>query len=137
MHIGLRVFECHDDANDRSRRNFRFAVVNFSKSTSYPQNFVCMLPSQFGKGKTDCAFSKLFGDKSLEQAKVLLKAAWELEDDYEVRVEIERRLRLLEHKETDPVKCSSCGKYFQPQQKKRLKKNFCGECIKKKFGSQV
>ena len=37
--------------------------------------------------------------QSLEQAKVLLKAAWAKEDDSEVKAEIERRLKLLEPKE--------------------------------------
>ena len=106
------------------------------KSKIYPQNFVCMLPSQFGKGKIDSAFLKLFKDKSLEQAKALLKAAWEREDDSEVKAEIERRLKLLEPKEVNQVKCSSCGKLFQPKRIRKFKNNFCKECMKKKFGSQ-
>jgi hypothetical protein len=95
-----------------------------------------MLPSQFGKGKTDSAFLKLFGDKSLEQAKSLLKAAWETEDDSEVKAEIERRLKLLEPKGVNSIKCSSCGKLFQPRRIRKFKNNFCEECMKKKFGSQ-
>jgi len=96
-----------------------------------------MLPSQFGKGKIDCAFLKLFGDKSLEQAKALLKAAREQEDDSEVKSEIERRLLLLEPKRGNQIKCSRCGKLFQPKRVRRFKNNFCEECRKKKFGSQV
>jgi formylmethanofuran dehydrogenase subunit E len=96
-----------------------------------------MLPSQFGKGKIDSAFLKLFGDRSLEQAKSLLKAAWEREDDSEVKAEIERRLKLLEPKVANQVKCSSCGKLFQPKRVRKFKNNFCKECMKKKFGSQV
>ena len=136
MDIRLQVFEYYADDNN-GRKSFRFAVVNCLKSKIYPQNFVCMLPSQFGKGKIDSAFLKLFGDRSLEQAKSLLKAAWEREDDSEVKVEIERRLKLLEPKVANQVKCSSCGKLFQPKRVRKFKNNFCKECMKKKFGSQV
>jgi hypothetical protein len=96
-----------------------------------------MLPSQFGKGKVDSAFLKLFGDRSWEQAKSLLKAAREQEDDSEIKAEIERRLKLLEPKGANQIKCSSCGKLFQPRRIKRFKNNFCGECMKKKFGDRV
>ncbi len=96
-----------------------------------------MLPSQFGKGKVDSAFRKLFGDKSLEQASSLLKAAWEREDDSEIKAEIERRLKLLEPKVVNQVKCSGCGKLFQPKRIRKFKNNFCDECTTKKFGSQV
>ena len=96
-----------------------------------------MLPSHFGKGKVDSAFLKLFGDKSLEQAKALLKEAWEREDDSEIKAEIERRLKLLEPKGVNRIKCCRCGKLFQPRQKRKFKKSFCEECIKKRFGSQV
>ena len=74
MDIKLQVFEYYADDDNYSRKSFRFAVVDSSKSKSYPQNFVCMLPSQFGKGKVDSAFRKLFGDKSLEQAIVLVES---------------------------------------------------------------
>jgi formylmethanofuran dehydrogenase subunit E len=96
-----------------------------------------MLPSQFGKGKVDSAFLKLFGDRSLEQAKALLNAAWEREDDSEVKAEIERRLKLLEPKGVNQIKCSRCGKLFQSRQTRKFKKSFCEECMKKRFGSQV
>ena len=136
MDIRLQVFEYYPDDNN-GRKNFRFAVVNCSKVKSYPQNFVCMLPSHFGKGKVDSAFLKLFGDKSLEQAKALLKDAWEREDDSEVKVEIERRLKLLEPKEINEIKCCRCGKLFQSKSVRKFKKSFCEECMKKRFGSQV
>jgi formylmethanofuran dehydrogenase subunit E len=95
-----------------------------------------MLPSQFGKGKVDSAFLKLFGDRSLEQAKALLKDAWMSEDDSEVKAEIERRLKLLEPKEANQIKCSNCGKFFQARRTRKFKNNFCEQCMKKRFGSQ-
>ncbi len=95
-----------------------------------------MLPSQLGKGKADSAFLKLFGDRSLEQAKALLKAAKDKEDDSEIKAEIERRLKLLEPKGVNQIKCSRCGKLFQPRGKRKFKNGLCEECMKKRFGSQ-
>ena len=96
-----------------------------------------MLPVNLGAAKSNSAFIHVFGDKSLEQAKALLKAALKREDSSEVKVEIERRLKLLEPKAVNQIKCSCCGKLFQPRRIRRFKNNFCEECTKKKFGSQV
>jgi formylmethanofuran dehydrogenase subunit E len=96
-----------------------------------------MLPVQLGAGKSDSVFLKIFGDKSLEQAKALLKEAFEREDDSEIKAEIERRLKLLEPKKVDQIKCSGCGKLFQPRRIRRFKNNFCEECMKKKFGNRM
>jgi hypothetical protein len=95
-----------------------------------------MLPSQFGKGKVNSAFLKLFGNSSLEQATSLLKDAWGREDDSDVKAEIERRLKLLEPKEVNQIKCSSCGKLFQPKRKRKFKNNYCEACMEKRFGSR-
>jgi hypothetical protein len=137
LDIRLQVFKYDTNDNNYLRKSFRFAVVDFSKSKSYPQNFVCMLPARLEVGKSDSVFLHVFGDKSLEQAKSLLRAAWEREDDSEVKAEIERRLKLLEPKGVNQIKCNNCGKLFQLRQTRRFRKNFCEECMKKKFGSRV
>jgi hypothetical protein len=137
LDVRLQVFEYNADINISARKEFRFAVVDFGRSRSYPQNFVCMLPLQLCAGRVNSAFLNLFKDKSLEQAKALLKAAWEQEEDSEIKVEIQRRLKLLEPKGVNPLKCSSCGNNFQPRRKRRFKNNYCEECMKKKFGNRI
>ena len=92
------------DDNSCLERIFRFAVVDFCRSKSFPQNFVCMLPVQLGVSKSDSVFLQVFKDKSLEQAKVLLRGVLKTEDDFEVKTEIERRLGLLEPKVVSQVK---------------------------------
>ena len=137
----LQVFEYYPESNNENylRKSFRFVVVDLSKAKSYPQNFVCILPINLGvgDGKSDSAFVRVFKDKSLEQAKALLKAAWEREDDSEIKAEIEKRLLLLEPKGANKVKCCGCGKLFQPKRLKKYKNKFCEECMKKKFGNQT
>ena len=133
MSVKLQIFEHNSKDDYPYRRSFRFAVVDYSKSQSYPLNFVCMLPLKLGVGKPDSVFLKVYGKKSLEQAKVLLTGALKVEDDAEIKAEIERRLKLLDPTTATQIKCSSCGKLFQPQRIRRYKKNFCPVCMRKKF----
>ena len=139
LDIRLQVFEYpnNNDNDNYLRKSFRFAVLDFSKSKGYPQNFVCVLPVKLGDGKSDSAFVRVFKENSLEQAKSLLKAAWEREDDSEVKAEIERRLKLLEPKGVNQIKCSGCGKTFQPKRIRKYKNNYCEECMKKRFGNRA
>ena len=107
--------------------------MDLDKGKSYPLNFVCMLPTQLKPtGKGFNIFVKLFGDKSIEQAKALLTGALETVEYSEVKAEITRRLKLLEPKPISQIKCSVCGKLFQPRRAKRFKQKLCQDCVKKK-----
>ena len=112
---------------------FRFAVVDYSKSESYPSNFVCMLPKKITKGKNLNAFEKTFGEDSLAKASLLLKNSLKQEQDSNVKAEINRRLDLLEPKVTNLVRCGSCGKMFKPMGLRRFKRHFCRECLRSKY----
>ena len=136
MSVRLQIFEHNGKDDNPFRRNFRFAVVDYSKSQNYPSNFVCMLPLKLGVGKPDSVFLKVYGNKSLEQAKILLTGALKAENDAEIKAEIERRLKLLDPTLATQIKCSSCGKLFQPQRIRRYKKNFCQVCMKKRYGNR-
>ena len=132
MKLSLLVCRIETEEDYSMTKRFRFAVVDSDKSNSYPLNFVCMLPTKLNsKGKGLSVFVKVFGDKSLEQARALLTGALLTEDDSEVKAEIERRLKLLDAKPLSQIECSSCGKFFQPRRIRRFKKNFCPECMKK------
>ena len=137
MKVGLYIHK-NDNASDYSSgKRFRFAVVDLDRAENYPVNFLCMLPTQVSsKGKTLSIFVKIFGDRSLEQAKILLSKALEIEDDSEVKAEIQKRLKRLEPKPAIEAKCDGCGKLFFPRRLKRFRKNFCEECLKKKSGSR-
>ena len=118
-------------------KRFRFAVVDLDKSKSYPSNFVCVLPTHMSdKGKSKSVFLQVFGDKSLKQARALLTGALKTEEEPEVKAEIERRLKLLEPEPVSQIKCSGCGKLFQPRRVRKHRQNFCEECMKKKYGSR-
>jgi len=115
---------------------FRFAVVDYSRSESYPSNFVCMLPMKIAKGKNLNVFEKTFGEDSLSKASALLKESLKHEHDSNVKAEINRRLELLEPKEANLFKCCSCGKMFKPKGLRRFKRHFCSECLQGRYRRQ-
>ena len=139
IRMKLSLLVCRfDNAKDYSGgKRFRFAVVDLDKSKSYPSNFVCMLPTLInGKTKLESIFMQIFGDKSIEQARALLNRALKTEEESDVKAEIEKRLKMLEPEPVIQIKCSGCGKLFQPRRVRKHQHNFCEECLKKKFGNR-
>ena len=137
MDCRLQIFK--QEREDRnSAAAYRFAVVDYSRSKSFPANFVCMLPAKVDlvKGKSANVFGGLFGDKSVGFAIELLNKALKSESDIEVKTEIERRLKLLDSKQAGSVECSGCKKIFQQSKMRRYKQHLCRECYRKKFGRQ-
>jgi hypothetical protein len=132
LNLKLHIIK-RDDLDDYSSRNrFSFAVIDLLKSKNYPSNFLCLLPERIRKDKAATAFEKLFGEKSIQQAEILLTELLKSAEDSQVRVEVERRLKLLSP--SKEIKCNSCGKMFLPKRQRRFKINFCGECFVKKYG---
>jgi uncharacterized OB-fold protein len=58
------------------------------------------------------------------------------EEEPAVKAEIEKRLKMLELERVIQIKCSGCGKLFQPRRVRKHRRNFCEECMKKKFGNR-
>ena len=135
MDFRLLAFK-RDPIEDRASGTIRFAVIDSDKSKSYPSNFVCMLPLKMQKGKIENVFGDTFGDKGLEVAMNLLKDALKREDDSEVKTEIERRLKLIDPKSVNQVRCGACGKQFQVHRVRKFKQNLCPECLSKRYGSR-
>jgi hypothetical protein len=134
----LQIFK-NDFKESNSTWTYRFVVIDSNKSKGYPANFVCMLPVKLysGKSKSPSAFGALFGDQGLDLAVGLLKDALKRESDAEVRGEIEKRLKLLNPQEANVVKCSQCGKPFQPRKVRRYKQYLCNECVGLKYAPKT
>jgi hypothetical protein len=94
-----------------------------------------MLPVKLysGKSKSPSAFGALFGEEGQNLAVKLLNNALKTERDSEVRVEIEKRLKLLNPKEANLVKCSQCNKPFQPRKVRKYKQYLCNECLSERY----
>ncbi len=69
------------------------AVVDCEKGKKYPENFICTLPGQLGSPA--CIFDQLYGRNAKEMAKKLLTEALDKEADPEVKLEIEKRLKMI------------------------------------------
>ena len=135
MNFRLKIEQKGFSEEGSGRRLFSFAVVDLDRSKSYPQNFVCMLPLHVKEGKVLRIFEKVFGDKSVKQAKKLLVTALKSENDSHVKAEIERRLKLLNPKPVSLTECRYCGRLFNPGKTRRVNRKFCPECFAKKHGS--
>ncbi len=137
MDYRLQVFK-YTQTDESLTKTYRFAVLDFSRAKEYPANFVCMLPLKIEtkKGKNPNVFGELFGEKSLDFALDLLNDALKHEKDMEVKNELERRLKLIDPKQANVVKCGVCKKTFQQKKTRRYKQNYCDECLKKRFGTK-
>ena len=132
MDFELRIFKRDYTNNHHAWNHLRFAVVDLNKSEDYPENFVSMLPMRIDSGeKMPSAFTKFFGNKSLETARRLLAEAFKTEHDSEIKAEIARRLNLLEPNPVIQIKCRVCKKFFQTQKERANKQKICPECIKR------
>jgi hypothetical protein len=131
MKIKLKTFA--EESNDMGKY-FRFAVIDTEKSCEYPSNFVCLLPTVINnEEKTQNAFSKMFGEKSQEQAELLLVKALRNESAGIVKDEIGRRLALIVPEKYLQKRCLVCGKFFYQGRAKKMKSVLCGEC----FGNRM
>ena len=137
MDCRLQVFKRPTDNSLAS--SYRFAVVDFSRSKSFPQNFVCMLPVKINQDNQKVAniFGGLFGEKSVDFAMELLNKALKYESDTDVRAEIERRLKLIDPKQVNLVRCSRCHATFHSNRIKRYKRNYCNNCLKTRYGPRI
>jgi hypothetical protein len=132
MTFELRIFMGDYGRGHHAWNHLRFAVVDLNKSKSYPANFVSMLPIRIDSdGKLPSAFTKFFGNKSVETARGLLTESLKTEHGSEVIVEIERRLTLLEPNPVIHVNCRICKKFFQTTKERARKQKICPKCLKK------
>jgi hypothetical protein len=137
MDCRLQVFK-RGEMDNSLTKTYRFAVLDLNKAKDYPANFVCMLPLKVDQrnGKTLNVFGELFGDKSVDFAIGLLNDALKNESDVEVKTELERRLKLIDPKKVNLIKCSQCKKVFQPRKIRKYKQNFCDDCLKARYGQR-
>jgi hypothetical protein len=94
-----------------------------------------MLPVKVytGRSNSGSAFGELFGDKGLDLAIDLLSDALKTEKDADVRTEIEKRLKLIDPKQANLIKCSKCMKVFQPRKIRKYKQYLCDDCVKARY----
>jgi hypothetical protein len=130
MKIKLKAFA--EDSKELGRY-YRFAVIDTEKSCAYPSNFVCLLPTVINNDeKTQNVFSKMFGEKSIDQAELLLTKALKNESENVVKDEIKRRLVLIAPKKYLHARCIGCGRFFFQDRTKKMQHTFCEDCFGKR-----
>jgi hypothetical protein len=96
--LNLKLYTIKDGTQQINR--IQLVVVDLDKSKRYPLNFVCVLPRYFRiLEKRSSKFAKLFGEKSLCMAKKLLVDAWRSEDDPEIKIVINKRIKDIDSKQ--------------------------------------
>ena len=120
-----------------TKTKYLFAVIDLDKSKQYPQNFVCMLPKTiYPKGKVQSKFLEKYGTQSKELCIKLLTEALKTTDDQDIKKELLARLKILNPKPKNTVKCNVCGKDFQSRKYRYGRQKTCHECKTKRYTVQ-
>ncbi|MGA2682617.1 MAG: hypothetical protein ABSF44_12550 [Candidatus Bathyarchaeia archaeon] len=91
--------------NQKIERNVQLVVVDLDRGKRYPLNFVCILPRYLRLlEKRSSNFAKIFGEKSIGVAKNLLVEAKHVEEDQDIQKAISKRIKDIEHKNTQAVR---------------------------------
>ena len=134
LRLCLRITRQKSRKGNTPNKRFRFAVLDLDKAEAYPMNYVCILPITLNADtKAESIFVKTFGEKSYELSLRLLQKALKQQSSYEVKREIERRIKLLEPKPEVEKRCMICGNLFQAKPKHGFKQKYCPECLKKRI----
>ena len=118
--------------------HIRIAVIDTDRSKHYPANFVCMLPKTFNPNtKNPNKFQQKYGSQSKEIMKKLLDQALTTEDDQDIKKELLARLKIIDPKPKNIVKCNVCGKDFQSRKYRYRRQKTCFECKAKRYTDKV
>ncbi len=109
-----------------------FAVLDYGKSKTYPQNFLCLLPKSLGpRGIGLSKFCGIFGAESIHVAVELLTAALKDENNSEFKDEIRKRLKTLQPKPVTTANCAVCGCAFEAKRLGHYTQRVCQKCRSK------
>ena len=99
-------------AIENPKTKVHFVVVDSDTSKDYPLNFICVLPRIQGLVNGHSVFGKIFGEDSVPLAKRLLSKALTQERDFEIKAEVERRLKMFSQKNNSCLGYCSGTKKF-------------------------
>lgn len=131
MKLELEILKRNPKRTSRSTQENAFIVVDFDKAKEYPQNYVCQLPKTIERTGSSKRFVEIFGEKSRQTAINLLSDALERETDFQIKEEIEKRLKVLQPKPTIKAICVICGSVFEPRRYGRFLTVTCQKCRNK------
>ena len=134
MKLSLLITKNYNAKDYLKHSYIRIAVIDNDKSKKYPANFVCMLPRKINpNAKIQNKFQEKYGNQSQKIIKKLLNQALKTEDDQDIKKELLARLKLLNPKPKNTVKCNVCGKDFQARKYRYGRQKTCYECKAKRY----
>ena len=123
--------------NTKTKTKHLFAVIDLDKSKKYPQNFVSLLPKNIkSAAKPTNVFEGLFGNESIKIAKCLLEKALKTRPNHKTTLAIIERLKLLDPKLNNIIKCHNCGTPIKQSKHKYRSYKFCLDCFRKSCKKQ-
>lgn len=118
---------------ENPKTEVHFVVVDSEIRKDYPSNFVCKLPLSQTLLSGNSQFCKVFGVDSVPVAKKLLSKALAKESDPETKIEIGKRLKLLNPKAVVETRCRACGSLFEPGSVRGPSRRVCSACRSRMF----
>ncbi len=118
---------------ENPKTEVHFVVIDTEIRKDYPSNFVCKLPLSQTLLSGNSQFCKVFGDESVPLAKKLLSKALAKESDPETKLEIGKRLKLLNPRAVVETRCRACGNLFDPGNLRGPTRKVCPDCRSKMF----
>ena len=137
MNLKLHITKNYNIKDYTKPGHIRIAVVDKDISKDYPANFVCMLPKTFNPNATiQNKFQEKYGPKSKEIIKKLLDQELKTEDDQVIKKELLARLKLIDPKSKNMVKCNVCGEEFKSKKYRYGKQKTCYDCKAKRYENE-
>jgi len=134
MKLALHITKNYNIKDYIKPAYIRIAVIDKNISKEYPANFVCILPKTINlNAKTPNKFQEKYGTQSKEIIKKLIDHALKTADDQDIKKELLKRLKILNPKPKNMVKCNACGQEFKSKTFRYGKQKTCYECKTKRY----
>ena len=134
MNLALHMSKNYNVKDYLKSSYIRIAVIDLDISNEYPSNFVCILPKTINpNAKLKNKFQKKYGSDSEKIIRKLLNQALKTTDDQDIKKELLERLKILNPKPKNMIKCRICGKDFQARKFKFRRQKTCFECKAKSY----
>jgi formylmethanofuran dehydrogenase subunit E len=138
MKLSLHITKNYNSRDYLEPSHIRFAVIDLHRSKQYPANYLCILPRRLNPNlKIQNKFQTMFKEQSQAITKKLLKQALKTTDDQYIKNEIRERLKILNPKPKNLVKCSVCGEEFKARRYGYRLQKTCYGCLNKRRSNQT
>ena len=134
MKLSLYITKNYNIKDYTKPAHIRIAVIDTDMSKKYPENFVCILPRTISKtNKNLNQFQLKYGENSKKIIEELLNKALISEEDQAIKKELQARLKILNPKPKNTIKCNICGEEFQTRRYRYRLQKTCNECKEKRY----